>query len=435
LFVLSFFIFTEGYEPINESYKGYQVIRYHLLNESSIALAKSIVEEIESADIPIFDIWSATYFIGGSLDISIPPQYVSQMKRIPLPQTVMHEDLLASIEMEKRDSANSTADPFFDSYRTFAEYNSFMNNLVTLGNTNRIVVTRFSAGNSYENRALYGIKISGTTAAKKKIILNGAQHAREWISSTTVAYLAWYLISNYPTNADVRLAVDNFEWHLIPISNPDGYVWTHGGSNNRLWRKNRQPNSGSTCIGTDPNRNWGYYWNNGGTSNNPCQDTYLGPSPFYTPSAKNLAEYISQWRTSKDQCVLYYNDVHCYSQLYMSPWGYTSSLPRDYTTQRAVLEEGAKAIAASYGKQYKFGNIYTTIYQASGSSVDYAYGELGGGVAGGARIRYAFTFELRDEGQYGFILPANQIDPQGIEICNCLISTAKYFINNKIECP
>ena len=28
----------------------------------------------------------------------------------------------------------------------------------------------------------------------------------------------------------------------------------------RAWRKNRQPNAGSTAIGTDLNRNYGYRW-------------------------------------------------------------------------------------------------------------------------------------------------------------------------------
>ena len=28
----------------------------------------------------------------------------------------------------------------------------------------------------------------------------------------------------------------------------------------RLWRKNRRPNKGSECIGTDLNRNWQFQW-------------------------------------------------------------------------------------------------------------------------------------------------------------------------------
>ena len=27
-----------------------------------------------------------------------------------------------------------------------------------------------------------------------------------------------------------------------------------------MWRKTRNANEGSRCIGTDPNRNFGYHW-------------------------------------------------------------------------------------------------------------------------------------------------------------------------------
>ena len=43
------------------------------------------------------------------------------------------------------------------------------------------------------------------------------------------------------------------------------------------------------------------------------------------------------------------------------------------------------------------------IYEAAGSSVDWAHTKLG--------IKYAFALELRDKGQYGFMLPVDQIRP------------------------
>lgn len=44
---------------------------------------------------------------------------------------------------------------------------------------------------------------------------------------------------------------------------------------------------------------------------------------------------------------------------------------------------------------------------ASGGSDDWAYGEAG--------IKYSYTYELRDTGDYGFLLPEEQILPQGLE--------------------
>ena len=43
----------------------------------------------------------------------------------------------------------------------------------------------------------------------------------------------------------------------------------------------------------------------------------------------------------------------------------------------------------------------------SGGSKDYTYGAL--------NIKYSFALELRDRGRYGFLLPANQIVPTGME--------------------
>ena len=32
--------------------------------------------------------------------------------------------------------------------------------------------------------------------------------------------------------------------------------------------------------GVDANRNWGFHWNEGGSDNDKCSDTYHGPAAF-----------------------------------------------------------------------------------------------------------------------------------------------------------
>ena len=46
----------------------------------------------------------------------------------------------------------------------------------------------------------------------------------------------------------------------------------------RFWRKNRKPNAGSSCVGTDLNRNSGFKWMTGGSSSSPCSDVFAGPA-------------------------------------------------------------------------------------------------------------------------------------------------------------
>ena len=39
------------------------------------------------------------------------------------------------------------------------------------------------------------------------------------------------------------------------------YLFLQADNDHRFWRKTRKPNTGiSSCIGTDPNRNWDYKW-------------------------------------------------------------------------------------------------------------------------------------------------------------------------------
>ena len=56
--------------------------------------------------------------------------------------------------------------------------------------------------------------------------------------------------------------------------------------------------------------------------------------------------------------------------------------------------------------QYDYGPIYSTIYPAAGGTVDWVYD---------ATHAFAFTIEMRDTGQYGFLLPPEQIIPTAEE--------------------
>jgi carboxypeptidase A4 len=73
------------------------------------------------------------------------------------------------------------------------------------------------------------------------------------------------------------------------------------------------------------------------------------------------------------------------------------------------------------GIQYKVGPSGSLLYPASGDSDDWAKGEL--------KIKYAYTVELRDTGKDGFILPASQIEPTGIETMELVYVFATAAVN------
>lgn len=59
-------------------------------------------------------------------------------------------------------------------------------------------------------------------------------HAREWIGSAVATYILSQLVEK---NASYAKLLDNSDWMILPVVNPDGYEFTHTGD--RLWRKTR----------------------------------------------------------------------------------------------------------------------------------------------------------------------------------------------------
>lgn len=43
----------------------------------------------------------------------------------------------------------------------------------------------------------------------------------------TALYIAWYMLSEYEKDTDVKKIVDTFDIIIAPLANPDGYEYTH----------------------------------------------------------------------------------------------------------------------------------------------------------------------------------------------------------------
>jgi murein tripeptide amidase MpaA len=326
---------------------------------------------------------------------------------------VMHEDLGASIAAEAGESKNkmfTTQDAsaaavdltWFNAYHAYADHISWISQLQAQFPANSEVVV---AGNSVSGRPITGIHFFGTAKGKPAVVIHGTVHAREWITTLTTEYLAYYLLSNYSTNAEVKGFVNKYDFYIFPVVNPDGFVYTQ--TDDRLWRKNRQTVSSSSCVGRDINRNWPFKWEvTGGASTDPCDDTYKGLAAGDAVENAVLRKYIDNLAAT--QKVQLYIDIHSYSQLFMTPYGYScTALAANNAELQSLARGTAAAIQSVSGTAYQYGPVCTTIYQATGSSVDY--------VNDVTKAKYTFTIELRDTGRYGFVLPAAQILPTALE--------------------
>jgi murein tripeptide amidase MpaA len=185
-----------------------------------------------------------------------------------------------------------------------------------------------------------------------------------------------------------------------------GFVYTQ--TNERLWRKNRMPPppppATQSCFGVDVNRNWPFMWdaNPEGASPNPCSQTYRGVEPGDTPENTGLRTLVNKLRDQ--QGIKLYIDWHSYGQYILGPWGYNCTLVPERVGEHIQLSRITSEIIRDYGgydTTFTFGPSCSTLYATTGSSVDYIYGP--------GKAQWSYTIELRDTGDFGFVLPPEQI--------------------------
>jgi hypothetical protein len=110
------------------------------------------------------------------------------------------------------------------------------------------------------------------------------------------------------------------------------------------------------CTGIDLNRNWDNYFNQGGTSMNPCSDTYAGEIAFSEPESRLLADFI---KTVPNLAV--YIPFHSFSQILMLPYGWTYELLENYDEIYAIGEKALVSLKSKYGTEYRLGAIANVI--------------------------------------------------------------------------
>ena len=251
------------------------------------------------------------------------------------------------------------------------------------------IVQLFSIGKSYQGRELWAAKVSdnvGTDESEPEVLYDGLHHSDEHMGlEMTLSILHW-LTDGYGTDARITRIVDAREVWIVFGVNPDGAEYDIRYATFHHWRKNRQPNAGTTAVGTDLNRNYSYRWTalSGLTSTNPRAITYRGPAPFSAPETQAMRAFLASRVVDGRQQIRTAITFHEYGRLVMWPYGYTyANVPPDMTAQdHAALVAIGRRMAASNGyRPLQASDNYPT----SGTARDYAYGAY--------RI-FSYTFEL-----------------------------------------
>lgn len=378
-------------------------MRFQVENDQQLERLIKFVDEMN------LDQWSESRV--GNVDVLFPPHLLDTVEMFGLEYSVYIEDLQVLIDNESIMNAmvsNSDAD-FFKKYHSNEEIVVFMKGLA---NKYPNLVTMTENGRTIEDRPQYLLRVTSQRGTNKTgMFFHSLTHAREWVSGATLLYIIDQLLENYGTEPVATKLLDELEWFFVPVVNVDGYEYTW--NSNRMWRKNRRINQGSSCVGVDNNRNWAYGWRSG---ESPCSETFSGASAFSEPETKALADVVTKHPNIKG-----YIDIHSYSELLMWAYGATRDLPKDSRVLQECGHRMIKAIENVHGKKFRAGPIYTTIYAAYGSSVDWVYDTAG--------VTFTYTFELRDTGRYGFVLPPDQIIPSGEEIYASIKEMGLYIID------
>ncbi|KAI5259482.1 hypothetical protein E4T42_00051 [Aureobasidium subglaciale] len=331
---------------------------------------------------------------------------------------------------------SSSDNIFFNDYQPLSVIQPWMRLMASLFTTHVRVI---SIGTTYEGRDIPAMRIgvhptnNDSPTRRKTILITAGLHAREWISTSTVNYIANSLITGYGKNHVITSLLEEFDWVIVPTINPDGYVysWDH----DRLWRKNRQQTSLRFCRGLDLDRSFSYKWDGANSRSNPCSESFSGSEPFEAVEAKQLSDWARNETDNNNVDFVGLLDLHSYSQQILYPFSYTcEESPPNLENLQEVAAGLSKVMRLSGGRYYQSapaceGNVgyvatgdrqvFPRFETGGGSFLDWFYHDL--------KVKYTYQVKLRDRGTYGFLLPRDHIVPTGKEVLDAVIYFGKFL--------
>ncbi|XP_063590644.1 carboxypeptidase B-like [Penaeus indicus] len=266
-------------------------------------------------------------------------------------------------------------------------------------------------GRSVEDRPIYQIIINRNDSSNTDmpvIFIEAGIYAREWVSPASALYLVNRLLEDSPSLSQEA------EWRVVPLLNPDGYVysWSH----DRLWKKNRASSATSDCFGVDLNKNFGSYWGEIGSSINPCSNMFHGTSPFSEPETRALRDAINEVQNRTKA----YISLHSFGQTLSYPRSIRDDANRTSAEELERIAEGMRErIEATSGAPYSI----------TRSPESFIIGGTSENWVASQGVPYVYTMELRDKGETVFHLPEHLIAETGED----LWAAMKYLNSQLVE--
>lgn len=396
-----------------EHFEGEKVFRVKVEDKNHV----NLLQELASTN--QIDFWkpdSATQITPHStVDFHVKAEDILTVEDFLEQNELQYEVLIGNLRSALEAQFDSGARATGHSYEKYNNWETIEAWTKQVASENPNLISRSTIGTTFEGRNIYLLKAGKAGSNKPAIFIDCGFHAREWISP---AFCQWFVkeaVRTYGSESQMTQLLNTFDFYVVPVLNIDGYVYTW--TTNRMWRKTRSVRSGSTCVGTDPNRNFNAGWCSIGASRSPCADTYCGPAAESEKETKALADFIRKNLSS----IKAYLTIHSYSQMLLYPYSYAYKLPANNAELNTLAKATVNELASLYGTKYTYGPGASTIYPAAGGSDDWAYDQ---------GIKYSFTFELRDTGRYGFALPESQIRATCEETLRAVKYVASYVLEH-----
>ena len=285
-----------------------------------------------------------------------------------------------------------SAPDFPPKYSAYHNYPEMVTEIHQVESTHPGIVKVFDIGKSYLGRTIWAAKISDNVAKDEnepEVLIDALHHAREHITVEMALYLLHVLTNNYgaatPLGQRVTAIVNSREIWIVFMVNPDGGQYDLTGNPFRYWRKNRQPTPGSSAVGTDINRNYGYDWGCcGGSSSNPFDLTYRGPRAWSTPEARVMRDFVLSRVVNGRQQITEHISLHAAAEEILWPYGHTyANVPKDMTL---VDHQAFVAFGRAMAKRNGYTPMQSSqLYITDGDQIDWMYG---------AQRIFSFTVEM-----------------------------------------
>jgi hypothetical protein len=200
---------------------------------------------------------------------------------------------------------------------------------------------------------LFALKISDNANVDEDepaILYIGCHHAEEILGIEICMYMIEDLLNNYGVDSTHTYWIDNREIWFVPLMNPEGHsvVTTHLDT---IWRKNKRDNNNNGTFdldydGVDLNRNYDFYFTEGG-STDPGGEFYRGPYSFSETEVRAIRDLALAQNFVF--CNTYHSARYGLTEVVYYPWSSSSGYSPDYPSIRVVADSISNRIINDQG--------------------------------------------------------------------------------------